>query len=101
METREVNENGIITIYLSGEIDGTNVDEFEDILNNAADRNEKLRLDLSELEYVSSAGLRVFLTAQKKIKQLGHKMEIGNVNEEVMDIFSVTGFVKLLNIVDE
>ena len=99
METREEQENGMLTLFVSGEIDGTNVDDFEKALQSAVERTENLRLDLSDLEYVSSTGLRVFLTTQKKVKQLGHYMELANVNDEVMDIFSVTGFVKLLNIV--
>ena len=98
MEIKEENQGGNITLYVSGEIDGTNVDEFEEQVNEAADKTESLSLDLTDLEYVSSAGLRVFLTLQKKVKQMGNEVVIRNVNEEVMEIFSVTGFVKLLNI---
>ena len=99
METREMNEDGKNVLYISGEIDGTNVDEFEAQLNAFAEKSDEIQLNLSELEYVSSTGLRVFLTVQKKVKQRGCLMELTNVNEEVMDIFTVTGFVKLLNIV--
>ncbi|HAK58433.1 MAG TPA: anti-sigma factor antagonist [Lachnospiraceae bacterium] len=98
MEINEVSQDGTIMLCISGEIDGTNVDEFENRVNDAADRTSSLVLDLGNLEYVSSAGLRVFLTLQKKVKQRGDSVIIKNVNEEVMDIFSVTGFVKLLNI---
>ena len=97
METQEIiNENNVL-LNVSGEIDGTNVDDFDACLNQAADKTESLILNLEGLEYVSSAGLRVFLNMQKKMKQRGHEMVLRNVNEEVMDIFSVTGFVKLLN----
>ena len=98
MEINEVSQDGTIMLSISGEIDGTNVDEFENRVSDAADRTSSLVLDLGNLEYVSSAGLRVFLTLQKKVKQRGDSVIIKNVNEEVMDIFSVTGFVKLLNI---
>ena len=98
MEINEVSQDETIVLSISGEIDGTNVDEFENRVNDAADRTSSLVLDLGNLEYVSSAGLRVFLTLQKKVKQRGDSVIIKNVNEEVMDIFSVTGFVKLLNI---
>ena len=98
MEINEVSQDGTIMLSISGEIDGTNVDEFENRVSDAADRTSSLVLDLGNLEYVSSAGLRVFLTLQKKVKQRGDTVIIKNVNEEVMDIFSVTGFVKLLNI---
>ena len=98
MEIREENQGDSITLFISGEIDGTNVDEFEEQVNGAAEKTQDLSLDLSDLEYVSSAGLRVFLTLQKKVKQMGNEVVLRNVNEEVMEIFSVTGFVKLLNI---
>ena len=98
MEIKEENKENGITLFISGEIDGTNVDEFEEQVTAAADRTGNLNLDLSELEYVSSAGLRVFLTLQKRVKQQGNEVVIRHVNNEVMDIFSVTGFVKLLNI---
>lgn len=98
MEINEVSQDGTIMLSISGEIDGTNVDEFENRVSDAADRTSSLVLDLGNLEYVSSAGLRVFLTLQKKVKQRGDSVIIKNVNEEVRDIFSVTGFVKLLNI---
>ena len=98
MEINEVSQDETIVLSISGEIDGTNVDEFENRVSDAADRTSSLVLDLGNLEYVSSAGLRVFLTLQKKVKQRGDTVIIKNVNEEVMDIFSVTGFVKLLNI---
>ena len=98
MEINEASQDGTIVLSISGEIDGTNVDEFENRVSDAADRTSSLVLDLGNLEYVSSAGLRVFLTLQKKVKQRGDSLIIKNVNEEVRDIFSVTGFVKLLNI---
>lgn len=99
METNEIINENSVTLSISGEIDGTNVDEFDTCLNQSADKTESLILDLEGLEYVSSAGLRVFLNMQKKMKQRGHEMVLHNVNDEVMDIFRVTGFVKLLNIV--
>lgn len=98
METKEITQDGGLVFFVSGEIDGTNVDTFEQKINAAAEKTDTLTVDLVDLEYVSSAGLRVFLTMQKKMKQLGHVMSIRNVNSEVMDIFTVTGFVKLLNI---
>lgn len=97
METRETTEDGKIVLFVSGEIDGTNVDDFEKTVGEVCDRTEHLVLDLQELDYVSSAGLRVFLIMQKKMKQRGHSIVLRNVNEEVMDIFGVTGFAKLLN----
>lgn len=87
-----------ILIELTGEIDGSNVDDFETAMKDACGRGKDLEVDLTELEYISSAGLRVFLISEKQIKQAGHKMIIRNVGDEIMDIFTVTGFVKLLDI---
>jgi len=98
MEIREENRDGQIELFVSGEIDGTNVKEFEDKLNASSDKTQSLVLNLEDLEYVSSTGLRVFLTLQKSMRARGAEVIIRNVKDEVMDIFSVTGFVKLLNI---
>ena len=57
----------------------------------------ELSLDLAELEYISSAGLRVLLTAQKVMNRQG-SMVIHNVNDTVRDVFEVTGFVDILTI---
>ena len=56
-----------------------------------------LVLDFKGLEYISSAGLRVLLSAQKKMQKTG-KMKIANVREEVMEVFEMTGFVDVLTI---
>lgn len=98
MEIKEKSEGGIIILKISGEIDGSNVGDFEKALRHAAGRTDRLVLDLEDLEYVSSAGLRAFLIIQKEMKKAEHTMTIKNVNDEVMGIFMVTGFVKLLNI---
>ena len=87
-----------ILIGLTGEIDGSNVDDFEAAMKEVCEKGKDLEVDLTELEYISSAGLRVFLITEKQIKQDGHKMIIRNVGDEIMDIFTVTGFVKLLDI---
>ena len=86
-----------LTVSLAGDLDSLNAPELEDRLKAELDGLKELIFDLAALEYVSSAGLRVFLSMQKTMKAQGN-MEIVNVNDEVMDIFKVTGFVKLLNI---
>ena len=98
MQIDKIVENNKVTVLMEGEIDGSNVSQFELAMTDAASDGLEVIVDLKRLEYVSSAGLRIFLIFQKK---LGDKMIIVNVNKEVMDIFSLTGFVKLLNIVKE
>ena len=83
---------------LIGEVDSMNVTEIEETLLREIEGVTDLTFDLKQLEYISSAGLRVLLQMQKTMRSQG-KMTIKNVNEEVMEIFKVTGFVRLLNIV--
>ena len=88
-----------LVIRISGDLDSMNTPELEQRLKRDLPVIEKMEFDLTELEYVSSAGLRVFLSMQKMVRKQGKVMEIRNVGEEVMEIFKVTGFEKLLNIV--
>ncbi len=98
MNITEQTENDITTLFVSGEVDGSNVADFEKAVMATIPETSHLILDLKDLEYVSSAGLRVFLMSQKRQIAAGNTMIIRNVNEDVMEIFSITGFVKLLNI---
>ncbi|MBQ7562816.1 MAG: STAS domain-containing protein [Lachnospiraceae bacterium] len=84
-------------IYVSGEVDSANVEEFEQGLITETEGEKKVVIDLTDFEYISSTGLRVLLMLQKKYGQ-GDALSIRNVNDEVMDIFNVTGFSKLLHI---
>ncbi len=59
---------------------------------------ELLTMDLSELDYVSSAGLRVLLSAHKSMKKQGGSMVVRGVNEEVQEVFTITGFSEILTI---
>ncbi len=97
MQIDKTIENNTVTVALNGEVDGSNVSQFELAMTDAAAEGIHVVVDLKNLNYVSSAGLRIFLIFQKK---LGDKMSIIHVNKEVMDIFSLTGFVKLLKIVE-
>ena len=97
MEIKKDSSSGKAVIYISGEIDSGNSNDFEVQLKEAVDQEAEAVLDLSELEYVSSAGLRVFLMIQKKFGR-GDALIITGVNDEVMDIFEITGFSKLLNL---
>lgn len=75
-----------------------NVTEIEETLLKEVEGVSDLTFDLKDLEYISSAGLRVLLGMQKMMKSKGN-MTIRNTSDEVMEIFKVTGFVRLLNIV--
>lgn len=97
--TINMNRDGAdLTLTLEGRLDTTTAPQLEAELRPAlADGVENLTVDLKALDYVSSAGLRVLLSAQKIMNKQG-EMTVRNVNEAVMEVFEVTGFVDLLNI---
>ncbi|MBQ7596153.1 MAG: STAS domain-containing protein, partial [Clostridia bacterium] len=74
------------TIALAGRLDTVTAPEFEAVVNECAENAAELIIDLKDLEYTSSAGLRVFLKAQKAMMQKG-SLKIINVNETITDIF--------------
>ncbi len=88
------NERELI-VALSGRLDTTTAPVLEKTITENACDIEKLVLDFKGLEYISSAGLRVVLNAQKKMQQKGG-MKVINVCEEVMEVFEITGFVDIL-----
>ena len=86
-----------LTMVLEGRLDTTTAPQLENELKDALDGADTLVLDFSKLEYISSAGLRVLLSAQKVMTCKGG-MTIRHVNDVIMEIFEVTGFVDILNI---
>ena len=86
-----------LKVALEGRLDTTTAPQLESELKEALDGITSLVFDLATLEYVSSAGLRVFLAAQKTMNKQG-QMVMTNVSKEVMEIFEVTGFADMLTI---
>ena len=80
---------------LEGRLDTVTAPELENAINNEGEALENLVLDFGGISYISSAGLRVLLGAQKKMNAQG-SMELVNVSEDVMDIFEMTGFADVL-----
>ena len=90
-------DNVRLILKIEGRLDTTSAPELEKTINNEGDSLKNLVLDFNCVDYISSAGLRVLLTAQKKMNVQGH-MELINVSEAVMDIFEMTGFADILEI---
>lgn len=86
-----------LTIALEGRLDTLTSPELETEIRGDIDGVKELVLDLSKLEYISSAGLRVLLLAQKTMNRQG-SMVVTNANESIMEIFEVTGFSDILTI---
>ena len=96
--TIEKNLNGTeLTVTIAGRLDTTTAPQLEAELKQSMNGIEKLVLDFAALEYLSSAGLRVLLAAQKVMNKQG-EMIIKNVNDTIHEIFEVTGFIDILTI---
>ena len=95
--TIEIKKTGMdAVIELCGRLDTTTAPVLDKTICEDISENTNLTLDLKGLEYISSAGLRVLLSAQKRMKKNG-SMKLMNVCEEVMDVFEMTGFADILN----
>lgn len=97
LRIEKTTENNSLTYTLSGRLDTLTAPELELDLNGALDGVTELIFDLIDLDYLSSAGLRVLLTAQKRMNTQG-AMRVRNVNETIREIFDVTGFSDILTI---
>ena len=91
-------ENGKALFALEGRLDTVTAPDLEKELKDSLDGVTELQLDFEKLEYISSAGLRVLLSAQKTMAKQG-EMTLTHVNETIMEIFEVTGFSDILTIV--
>ena len=96
--TIEIKKNAEETVIeLVGRLDTTTAPALDKTIGNDIEGTKNLVLDFKRLEYISSAGLRVLLSTQKKMQKLGY-MKVRNVCEEVMEVFEMTGFADILTI---
>lgn len=96
--TIEIKRNAQETVIeLVGRLDTTTAPALDKTINEDLGNSKNLVLDFKSLEYISSAGLRVLLGAQKKFQKIG-SMKVINVCEEVMEVFEMTGFADILTI---
>lgn len=95
MEIKKTTDNGVLNVAISGRIDTTAAPTIETELKSSFDSIESLVLDFAEVNYISSASLRVLLSAHKVMRKKGG-MKLINVGEPIMEIFEVTGFNDIL-----
>lgn len=95
MNINVVKQNDVLTVTLEGRLDTNTSPSLEEVINNIESEVKELILDIKGLEYISSAGLRVILSAQKKMNKIG-SMKVLNVCDSIMEIFEITGFVDIL-----
>jgi anti-sigma B factor antagonist len=97
MDIRMNKEDSKLTVEIEGRLDTLTSPDLEKELEPALEDITELVLDLKDLDYISSAGLRVLLGAAQVMEDQG-EMKVINPNEAVMDVFVVTGFDDILNI---
>ena len=97
MTIEKMKEGGPLTLALEGRLDTTTAPQLEAEVTGSLTGVTELVLDFSRLEYLSSAGLRVILAAQKIMSRQG-KMVICHVNATILEVFEVTGFCDILTI---
>lgn len=99
MEILKKRQGSRLAIVLTGRLDTNTAPQLEKELKHCLDDVEELEFDFEALDYVSSAGLRVILGAQKQMNRQG-EMVIRHVCDDVMEVFEMTGFVDILTIED-
>lgn len=97
MEITKTGEAPKLTIAVSGRLDTTTAPELEKVFKSSLEGISDLTVDITNLEYISSAGLRTLLAAQKTMAKQG-KMVVTGVQDAVMEVFEVTGFSSVLTI---
>lgn len=87
-----------LTLTLTGRLDTTTAPQLEKALQENQNGIHSITFDFAGIEYISSAGLRVLLSAQKQMNAVGGTMKLIHVNETVMEVFDITGFADILTI---
>ncbi len=92
-------DNNVLLLAFKGRLDANSSNAAQDQVLAAIDRGEiRLLADLARLEYISSAGLRIFMMAAKRLKPLGGKVVLCSLSEPIKEIFEIAGFVSLFPI---
>ena len=91
-------DGNAVNLALEGRLDTTTAPQLEEALKEGMDGVTSLALDMEKLEYVSSAGLRVLLAAQKRMNAVKGTMVLRNVCDDIKEVFEITGFCDILTI---
>ena len=98
MEIKKNREDAKLTLALSGRLDTLTAPQMEEVVRNEMEGVTALLIDLKDLTYVSSAGLRVLLMAQKTMNSRKGTMETCNVCDDIKEVFAITGFADIFTI---
>ena len=97
MEIVKIKNGEELTLELTGRLDTTTAPSLENVISEEIDGVTALVLEFSQLDYISSAGLRVLLAAQKQMNKQG-SMVIKNANDDIKEVFDITGFADILTL---
>lgn len=100
LEIKKISDGSKLTVALVGRLDAVTAIQFDKDLSKSLDGVKDLVIDLSELDYIASAGLRILLKMQKRMNNQGN-MYIKNVKREVREVLDMTGFSRLLSMEEE
>ena len=100
MDVKKVSEGSALTIYLGGRLDAVTALQLDKDLNATLNGVDDLTVDLADLEYISSAGLRMLLKTQKRMDKQG-AMRIRNIRENVREVLDMTGFSGFLTLAED
>ena len=90
-------ELGLVTLKITGRLDTTTSPNLDSLINELTEDTKELVFDMSGVEYISSAGIRVLLRAYKKMNTNQGKTRIENVNDIVCEVFEITGLSEMIN----
>lgn len=98
MKTSILEQDGFIVAVLEGELDTAAAQEVENALQPLFANNDRdILFDCSRLDYIASSGLRILLSILKNAKANGHKVVLRDVNDEIKNVFKLTGFISLFD----
>ncbi len=101
MEITESKERDFLVLSVVGRLDANSINKFEEtLIGKIEDGNKNVVIDLSDLEYISSSGLRVFLVGAKKLDEFDKKLNLCNVKEHIQEVFNITGFTPIFDFYD-
>jgi|JFJP01.1.fsa_nt_gi anti-anti-sigma factor len=98
MQIKETQQNDLLIMSLTGRLDSTTSPDFEKQILSRLGEHSHLVLDFSDLDYISSAGLRVLLLAAKKIKQASGSLILCALKEHLREVFEISGFLTILDV---
>lgn len=94
-------DNGVLTVKVHGRVDGTNANDFQNaVKEELRDEDSVVMLDMANLSYISSAGLRVVLMIAKSLEQREAKFMIYSLSDSIRNVFEISGFDKIIGVFD-